>query len=74
MLLPPSSPAPSLIARKASRIGRLVGIVATLPMAGYVSMTFPADRTSRMIGAALVLLWYALTFTIAKRVALEWLK
>jgi len=75
-----SSPAPwpggpdREIRRKASRIGRLVGVVATLPMAGYVTLTFPTERTARLVGAACVLLWYLLTFTIAKRVALEWLK
>jgi hypothetical protein len=62
------------VQRKASRIGRLVAIGTTLPMAVYVTLNFPAVRTARMVGAALVVLWYVLTFTIAKRVALEWLK
>jgi ABC-type phosphate transport system permease subunit len=76
----PSSPPPWLVApspevrRKASRIGRLVGIGTTLPMAVYVTLTFPAERTARLVGAACVLLWYVLTFTIARRVAVEWLK
>jgi hypothetical protein len=74
-LRPPWLDAPSPeVRRKASRIGRLVAIGTTLPMAVYVTLSFPAARTARMIGAALVVLWYVLTFTIAKRVALEWLK
>jgi hypothetical protein len=76
----PSSPPPWLVApsaaiqRKAARIGRLVAVVTTLPMGVYVALTFPAERTARLVGAACVVLWYVLTFTIAKRVALEWLK
>lgn len=62
------------VRRKASRIGRLVGIAATLPMAVYVMLTFPVERTARLVGAGCVLLWYVLTFTIARRVAIEWLK
>ncbi|HEY6091373.1 MAG TPA: hypothetical protein VIV83_05245 [Gemmatimonadales bacterium] len=46
----------------------------TLPLAVYVAWTLPVDRTARLVGAASVLLWYALTFVIAKRVTLEWLK
>ena len=76
----PSSPPPWLAApspearRKASRIGRLVAIGTTLPMAVYVTLSFPAERTARLVGAACVLLWYGLTLTIAKRVAVEWFK
>ena len=69
----PGGPSPE-IRRKASRIGRLVGILATLPLAGYVMLTFPAERTARLVGAGCVLLWYVLSFMIAKRVAIEWLK
>lgn len=74
-LRPPwlDAPDPALV-RRASRIGRLVAIATTLPLAVYVAMSFPAERTARIVGAALVLLWYVLTFTIAKRVAQEWLK
>jgi hypothetical protein len=80
VLTPPSSRPPWLAApsqaiqRKASRIGRLVAIGTTLPMAVYVTLSFPAERTARLVGAACVALWYVLTLTIAKRVALEWLK
>ena len=80
MQLLPSSPPPWLAApspaaqRKASRIGRLAAISTTLPLAVYVALTFPAERAARMVGAACVLLWYVLTFMIARRVALEWLK
>jgi hypothetical protein len=43
-------------------------------VAVYVTVTFPPDQTARIVGAACVLLWYVLTFTIARRVALVWLK
>ena len=60
--------------RRAARIGRLVAIGTTLPLAAYVAWSLPAERTARLVGAASVVLWYVLTFLIAKRVALEWLK
>jgi hypothetical protein len=45
-----------------------------VPLALYVAWSLPAERTARLVGAASVLLWYGLTFLIAKRVALEWFK
>ena len=63
-----------LMDRKASRTARLVAIATTLPLAAYVTWSLPAERTARLVGAASVLLWYALTFLIAKRVTLEWIK
>ena len=63
-----------LAERKAARVGRLVAIGTTLPLAAYVAWTLPAERTARLVGAASALLWYVLTFLIAKRVALEWMK
>ncbi|MGH7606718.1 MAG: hypothetical protein ACREME_05210 [Gemmatimonadales bacterium] len=62
-----------LVRRRAARIGRLVALGTTLPLAGYVAWSLPVDRTARLVGAASVLLWYALTFLIAKRVAMEWI-
>jgi hypothetical protein len=63
-----------LLERRASRIGRLVAIGTTIPLAVYVAMTLPVERTARIVGAVSVLLWYVLTFLIAKRVTLEWIK
>jgi len=40
----------------------------------YVALALPVERTARLVGAASVLLWYVLTFVIAKRVTLEWIK
>jgi hypothetical protein len=51
-----------------------VAIGTTLPLAAYVAWSLPAERTARLVGAASALLWYVLTFLIARRVALEWLK
>jgi hypothetical protein len=51
-----------------------VAIGTTLPLAGYVAWGFPVDRTARLVGAAGVLVWYVLTYLIAKRVAMEWVK
>lgn len=45
-----------------------------MPLAAYVSLTLPADRTARLVGAAAVVIWYICTLLIARRVALEWLK
>ena len=63
-----------LLERRASRIARYVAMGTTLLLAGYVAWTLPVDRTARLVGAVSVLLWYALTFLIAKRVTLEWIK
>jgi hypothetical protein len=51
-----------------------VAIGTTLPLAVYVAWSLPVERTARLVGAGSVLLWYVLTFLIAKRVAWEWLK
>ncbi|HMG18024.1 MAG TPA: hypothetical protein VK573_04820 [Gemmatimonadales bacterium] len=63
-----------LLNRRASRVGRLVAIGTTLPLAVYVALALPVERTARLVGAACVLLWYVLTFLIARRVTLEWIK
>jgi len=63
-----------LVTRQAGRIGRWAAMGTTLPLALYVALRFPPDPTARLVGAGAVLLWYGLTFIIAKRVALEWLK
>ena len=62
------------LARRAARIGRWVAIGTTLPLAVYITLTLPAERTARIVGASAVLIWYVLTMRIAKRIALEWLK
>lgn len=63
-----------LLERRASRVARIVAIGTTLPVAVYVAWALPVERTARLVGAACVLLWYVLTFLIAKRVTLEWIK
>jgi len=63
-----------MIRNKAARIARLVAIGTTLPLAVYVAWSLPVDRTARLVGAGSMLLWYALTFLIARRVTWEWLK
>lgn len=55
-------------------MARLVAIGTTLPLAVYVALTMPVERTARMVAAGGVLLWYVCTFLIARRVTLEWLK
>ncbi|HYT04285.1 MAG TPA: hypothetical protein VEM13_05320 [Gemmatimonadales bacterium] len=67
------------MARKASRIGRLVAIVTTLLLAGYLVVTLrsvsPAwQATARTVGAVAAVAWYLLTYRIVQRTALEWLK
>jgi len=63
-----------LLQRRATKIARLVAIGTTIPLAVYVALALPVERTARLVGAVSVLLWYVLTFLIAKRVTLEWLK
>ena len=63
-----------LVQRRAARIARLMAIGTTLPLAVYVAWSLPVERTARLVGAGSVLLWYILTFLIARRVAWEWLK
>ena len=63
-----------LLERRASKIARLVAIGTTVPLAVYVALSLPVERTARVVGAASVLLWYTLTFVIAKRVTMEWLR
>ncbi len=63
-----------LLARRAGKTARLVAIGTTAPLAVYVALALPVERTARLVGAASVLLWYVLTFLIAKRVTLEFLK
>jgi len=63
-----------LLNRRAGRIARLVAIGTTVPVAVYVAMALPVERTARIVGAVCMLLWYVLTYQIAKRVALEFLK
>lgn len=60
--------------RRAARIGRLVAMGTTIPLAVYVTWSFPTTQPARLVGAGSVLLWYVLTSLIAKRIALEWLK
>jgi hypothetical protein len=63
-----------LLNRRATKIARLVAIGTTIPLAVYVALALPVERTARLVGAVSVLLWYVLTFLIAKRVTLEWMK
>lgn len=63
-----------LLNRRATRIARLVSLGTTLPLAVYVGMALPVERTARLVGAACVFLWYVLTFQIAKRVTTEFFK
>jgi hypothetical protein len=67
------------VTRKASRIGRLVAIVTTLLVAGYLMLTLrstplAAQTTARTVGAVAAVAWYLLTFRIVQRFAFEWLK
>jgi hypothetical protein len=64
---------PKLV-RRARSIAQWVAVGTTLPLALYMTLSLPADRTSRLIAVLAVLIWYTLTSLIARRVALEWLK
>src|SRR5439155_1425649 len=67
------------VTRRASRMGRLVAIVTTLLLAGYLmltlrSMPLESQTTARTVGAVAAVAWYLLTFRIVQRFAFEWLK
>ena len=62
------------VVRRARRIAQWVAVGTTLPLALYMTLSLPADRTSRLVAVLAVLIWYTLTSLIARRVALEWLK
>jgi hypothetical protein len=64
---------PKLV-RRARRIAQWVAVGTTFPLALYLTLSLPADRTSRLIGVVTVLIWYTLTSLITRRVALEWMK
>ena len=60
-------------------MGRLVAIVTTLLVAGYVMLTLRTvaaawQPTARTVGAVAVVAWYLLTVRIVQRIAFEWLK
>src|SRR2546430_8667534 len=68
-----------IVTGKASRIGRLVALVTTVLLAGYVMLTLRSvspdwQATARTVGAVAVVAWYLLTYRIAMRIALEWLR
>ncbi len=62
------------VVRRAARISRWVAMGTTLPLAVYMTVTLPAERTARLMGLVFVLIWFLLSSLIARRVAVEWLK
>jgi len=62
------------IKRRAAQIARWVAIGTTLPLALYMTLTLPTTREARIVGASAVVIWYALTSLIVRRVSWEWLK
>jgi len=64
----------TVLVKRAARIGQWVAIGTTLPLALYMTLSLPHDRTSRLVAVVTVLIWYMLTSLIGRRVALEWMK
>ncbi|MGH7538726.1 MAG: hypothetical protein ACREMF_08835 [Gemmatimonadales bacterium] len=62
------------LVRRAGRIGRWVAMGTTIPLAVYMTLTLPPQRTARLVGVVSVVAWYVLTSIITRRVALEWMK
>jgi hypothetical protein len=60
--------------RRARNIGRWVAMGTSLPLAVYLTVSLPAERTARLMGVVAILIWYILTSIITRRVAMEWLK
>lgn len=60
-------------------MGRLVAIVTTLLLVGYLMLALRsvapgAQTTARTIGAVAAVAWYLLTFRIVQRIVFEWRK
>jgi len=55
-------------------MGRLIAGISTVLVAIYVVVRMPADSTARLVGAMSIVIWYLLTFLVAKRVLREYLK
>ena len=55
------------IARRASRIARIVAGASTVLVAIYVILRIPGYPTARAVGAAAVLMWYVLSYLIVRR-------
>ena len=62
------------LVRRARAVSRWVAMGTTLPLALYMTLTLPPQRTARLVGLVGVLIWYVLTSLIAGRVAREWMK
>ena len=59
---------------RAARIARWAAVGTALPLALYVTLSLPATREARIVGAAAVVVWYVLASVVGRRVAWEWLK
>ncbi len=69
----------STLETRASRVGRWVALGSTLLLGVYLALTLrsvplPWRSAARTVGAAAVVVWYLLTYRIAKRVAREWFR
>lgn len=62
-----------IVGRKAARVARWVAMATTLPLAVYVTLSLPSERNARILAAAAIVVWYALSRRIARRVAWEWM-
>ncbi len=63
-----------IVVRRAANIGRWVAMGTSLPLAVYLTVSLPAERSARLMGVVAILIWYILTSIITRRVAMEWLK
>lgn len=61
------------IERKAGRIARMVASTTSLIVAVYVVIRTVGYPNARLVGAAGVVVWYALVYMIAKRALREYL-
>jgi hypothetical protein len=57
------------ISRRAKRIARWGALLSTGLVGLYAHWRLPDDQTARMVGAVSVLMWYALSYTVASRAA-----
>jgi hypothetical protein len=60
--------------RRASRLASRISLAATVLMAAYVAVFFPATSMARVYGGIAVLAIYIIVRRIATQVAMEYLK
>ena len=60
------------IDRRARKAARLVATLSTLAVGLYIFIPVPTDERARIVGMVGVLIWYALSNIVVRRVMSQW--